>query len=132
MLYGHLPSVIGVVGAGQMGSGIAQVCATKGLDVLINDRSQDLLDRSIQSIRKSLQRLTQKGSMDKTTAEEALGRIKTETNLDVSLVAHCRWQQQHGTQCCGCERAASMWCTAVCVCAITDQVLFGASWMCRA
>lgn len=84
MLYGHLPQVIGVVGAGQMGSGIAQICATKGLDVLINDRSADLLDRSIQSIRKSLQRLTQKGSLSKATADEALGRIRTETSLEVS------------------------------------------------
>lgn len=82
MLYGHLPQVIGVVGAGQMGSGIAQICATKGLDVLINDRSADLLDRSMQSIRKSLQRLTQKGSLSKETADEALGRIRTETSLE--------------------------------------------------
>eukprot|EP00882_Tetradesmus_deserticola_P001208 GHRQ01001306.1.p1 GENE.GHRQ01001306.1~~GHRQ01001306.1.p1 ORF type:complete len:300 (+),score=105.45 GHRQ01001306.1:336-1235(+) len=82
MLYGHLPQVIGVIGAGQMGSGIAQICATKGLDVLINDRSQDLLDKSMQSIRKSLQRLMQKGSLSKSTADEALGRIRTETSLE--------------------------------------------------
>jgi 3-hydroxybutyryl-CoA dehydrogenase len=67
-----------------MGSGIAQICATKGLDVLINDRSSDLLDRSMQSIRKSLQRLTQKGTISKVTADEALGRIRTETSLEVS------------------------------------------------
>jgi 3-hydroxyacyl-CoA dehydrogenase len=39
MLYSHLPQVVGVVGAGQMGSGIAQICAMKGLDVIISDRS---------------------------------------------------------------------------------------------
>jgi phosphoglycerate dehydrogenase-like enzyme len=39
MLYSHIPQVIGIVGAGQMGSGIAQVCATKGLDVVISDHS---------------------------------------------------------------------------------------------
>lgn len=84
MLYGHLPQVIGVVGAGQMGSGIAQVCASKGLDVLINDRSQELLERSMQSIRKSMQRLVQKGQLSKQNADEALGRVRTETSVDVS------------------------------------------------
>eukprot|EP00775_Hariotina_reticulata_P014291 gene14291-18_t len=82
MLYGHLPQIIGVVGAGQMGSGIAQVCAAKGLEVLITDRSQELLDRSVNSIRKSLQRLTHKGTLEKATADEAVSRIRTETSLD--------------------------------------------------
>jgi 3-hydroxybutyryl-CoA dehydrogenase len=39
MLYSHIPQVVGIIGAGQMGSGIAQVCAAKGLDVIISDRS---------------------------------------------------------------------------------------------
>jgi 3-hydroxybutyryl-CoA dehydrogenase len=38
-MYSHIPQVVGVVGAGQMGSGIAQVLAAKGLDVVISDRS---------------------------------------------------------------------------------------------
>ena len=38
-MYSHIPQVVGIVGAGQMGSGIAQVCATKGLDVIMSDRS---------------------------------------------------------------------------------------------
>jgi 3-hydroxyacyl-CoA dehydrogenase len=79
-----LLQIIGVVGAGQMGSGIAQVCAAKGLEVLITDRSQELLDRSVNSIRKSLQRLTNKGTLEKTTADEALSRIRAESSLDVS------------------------------------------------
>jgi hypothetical protein len=38
-MYSHIPQVVGIVGAGQMGTGIAQVCAMKGLDVIISDRS---------------------------------------------------------------------------------------------
>ena len=38
-MYSHIPQVVGVIGAGQMGAGIAQVCAAKGLDVIISDRS---------------------------------------------------------------------------------------------
>lgn len=67
-----------------MGSGIAQVCASKGLEVLINDRSQELLDKSVQSIRKSLQRLTQKGQLSKQNADDALSKIRTDTSIDVS------------------------------------------------
>jgi 3-hydroxybutyryl-CoA dehydrogenase len=65
-----------------MGSGIAQVCASKGLDVLLMDRHKDLLERGIVGIKKSLRRLNEKGSVTKEAAEETIGRIRTETTLD--------------------------------------------------
>ena len=43
-----------VIGAGQMGSGIAQVCAQAGFDVKLNDREQQFYDRGIQTITKNL------------------------------------------------------------------------------
>jgi 3-hydroxybutyryl-CoA dehydrogenase len=65
-----------------------QVCASKGLDVLLMDRHKDLLERGIVGIKKSLRRLNEKGSVTKEAAEETIGRIRTETTLDVS--AHMR------------------------------------------
>jgi 3-hydroxybutyryl-CoA dehydrogenase len=61
-----------------------QVCASKGLDVLLMDRHKDLLERGIVGIKKSLRRLNEKGSVTKEAAEETIGRIRTETTLDVS------------------------------------------------
>lgn len=61
-----------------------QVCAAKGLDVLLMDRSKELLDHGLTGIKKSLRRLNEKGSITKEAASEALGRISTETTLDVS------------------------------------------------
>jgi 3-hydroxybutyryl-CoA dehydrogenase len=84
MLYSHLPQVIGVVGAGQMGSGIAQVCAVRGLDVVLSDRTKDLLDFSMASVKKALQRQVNKGSLPAEAAKEALERIRTETSLEVT------------------------------------------------
>ena len=48
---------VGIVGAGQMGSGIAQVCATAGLDVLLNDRDPARLENCLTVIEGSLARL---------------------------------------------------------------------------
>ncbi len=73
---------IGVIGAGQMGNGIAQVAAVAGFDVQLNDLSDQALDRARASIEKSLEKLV---SRDKITAEardEALGRIVTTSSLE--------------------------------------------------
>ena len=51
---------IGVIGAGQMGSGIAQVCAQAGMDVLINDVSVDRINAGLATINGNLQRLQAK------------------------------------------------------------------------
>jgi len=72
---------IGIVGAGQMGNGIAHVCALAGYDVLLNDIAQESLDNGMQIIKGNLDRQV---SRDKITAAEkdsALGRIATTLKL---------------------------------------------------
>ncbi|MEM6925579.1 MAG: 3-hydroxybutyryl-CoA dehydrogenase [Myxococcota bacterium] len=73
---------IGVVGAGQMGSGIAQVAAMSGFDVIVQDISDDALQRGKGSIEHSLSRLVAKDKISEARAAEALGRISTATTLD--------------------------------------------------
>ena len=64
-----------VVGAGQMGSGIAQVAAVAGYDVTLVDVSPAQLDRARSGIERSLAKLVSKGSVDAQDAEAALARI---------------------------------------------------------
>jgi 3-hydroxybutyryl-CoA dehydrogenase len=64
-----------VVGAGQMGSGIAQVAAVAGYDVTLVDVSPAQLDRARSGIERSLAKLVSKGSVDPDAAEAALARI---------------------------------------------------------
>jgi len=66
---------VGIVGAGQMGSGIAQVCATAGLDVLLNDRDPDRLENGLTVIEGSLARLVSKGTLTEGDSGEARARI---------------------------------------------------------
>ena len=54
---------LGVIGAGQMGSGIAQVAATSGLDVLMNDIKPEFVQRGLASIDRILARSVEKGKM---------------------------------------------------------------------
>ncbi|QDC11051.1 3-hydroxybutyryl-CoA dehydrogenase [Oceanicola sp. D3] len=72
---------IGVVGAGQMGNGIAHVLALAGYDVKMNDIKQDAIDKAMETIRKNMERQV---SREKITAEErdaALGRISSTLTL---------------------------------------------------
>ena len=71
----------GVVGAGQMGSGIAQVAAASGLDVVMNDIKEAFVAKGLKTITANLERSVAKGRL--TAAEQAavLGRIKTSTDL---------------------------------------------------
>jgi 3-hydroxybutyryl-CoA dehydrogenase len=52
--------VLGVIGAGQMGAGIAQVAAQAGLKVLLRDQSPDIVDRALQGISRQLQKQVEK------------------------------------------------------------------------
>jgi len=72
---------VGVCGCGLMGSGIAQVAATSGCDVVILEAVQSALDRGMAGIKKSLDRFVEKGSMHAADRDAVLGRIKTTTNL---------------------------------------------------
>ncbi|WP_457106036.1 3-hydroxybutyryl-CoA dehydrogenase [Methylobacterium sp. P5_C11] len=66
---------VGIIGAGQMGSGIAQVCATAGFDVLLNDRDPARLENGLSVIEGSLARLVSKGTMTESDSAEARSRI---------------------------------------------------------
>lgn len=70
-----------VIGAGQMGGGIAQVCAQAGYEVLLNDLKDNFLDRGIGVITKNLSRSVEKGRMTEEEKETALSKITRSTDL---------------------------------------------------
>ena len=72
---------LAVVGAGLMGSGIAQVAAAAGHEVVLRDVTDQALERGVAGIRKSLDRFVAKGALSAEDAEAALGRIRTTTDL---------------------------------------------------
>lgn len=72
---------IGIVGAGQMGNGIAHVCALAGYEVLVNDISQEALDRGIATVRKNLDRQVSREKISEAERDEAMGRIATTLQL---------------------------------------------------
>ena len=72
---------IGVIGAGQMGNGIAHVMAVAGYDVVMSDISQDALDKAMAVIRGNMSRQVGRGKMAETDMEAAIGRIQTTLTL---------------------------------------------------
>ena len=70
-----------IIGAGLMGSGIAQVSAVAGYDVVLRDISDDALDRGLAGIRTSLERFAAKGKLEADAVAQSLGRITTTTDL---------------------------------------------------
>jgi len=77
-----MSEIIGVIGAGTMGNGIAQTAASKGYDVLICDIKEDFLQRGVANIDKSLDRFVKKETITADQKTEILGRIKTTTRLE--------------------------------------------------
>jgi 3-hydroxybutyryl-CoA dehydrogenase len=75
-------TVFGVIGAGQMGNGIAQVAATAGLTVIMNDVKQDFVDRGLATIDKNLGRAVSKAKMTEEEKAQIMGRIKGSTSLE--------------------------------------------------
>ncbi|MPY81750.1 MAG: 3-hydroxybutyryl-CoA dehydrogenase [Actinophytocola sp.] len=73
---------VGVVGAGLMGSGIAEVNAKAGLDVTISELSQPALDAGKARIEKSLQRAVRSGKLTEADADAATGRLTFTSTLD--------------------------------------------------
>ncbi|MGP4072349.1 3-hydroxybutyryl-CoA dehydrogenase [Piscibacillus sp. B03] len=71
-----------VIGAGQMGSGIAQVFAQSGFDVKLNDLSEEALQKGLATMEKLLSRNVDKGRMTEEEKTETLNRIQTTTSLD--------------------------------------------------
>jgi 3-hydroxybutyryl-CoA dehydrogenase len=70
-----------VIGAGQMGSGIAQVCAQAGYSVVLNDLKPEFVERGLSGIRKNLNRQVDKGRMTAEQVEEIIGRITASHDL---------------------------------------------------
>jgi len=82
-----LSEVIGVIGAGTMGNGIAQVCARAGYSVIMRDVREDLLERGMSAIDKSLQRDVDKERLAVGEKGEVIKRIRTTTDLSSLNVA---------------------------------------------
>jgi 3-hydroxybutyryl-CoA dehydrogenase len=74
-------STIGVVGAGQMGNGIAHVCALAGYDVVMTDISQEALNASLALIEKNLGRQAGRGKITEAEMTAAMARIRPTLNL---------------------------------------------------
>ena len=78
---------IGVIGAGQMGAGIAHVCALAGLEVALTDVGEEALRRGRETIDRNLSRQIARGKIHEEDKAAALGRIRT--GLDYSLFGDC-------------------------------------------
>ena len=72
---------VGVVGAGTMGNGIAQVCAAAGLEVIMQDIGEQQLERGVSTISGSLDRLIKKEKITDADKQATLGKITTTTDL---------------------------------------------------
>ena len=75
-------NVLGVVGSGQMGSGIAQVAAMCGLSVVMNDIKDEFVDRGYKTIEGSLGRLVKKEKITADEQQSVLSRIEASTSLE--------------------------------------------------
>jgi 3-hydroxybutyryl-CoA dehydrogenase len=78
---------IAVIGAGLMGSGIAQVSAVAGLDVVLRDITDQALQGGLAGIEKSLNRFASKGTLSDDEVSAALSRISTTTDLEAAADA---------------------------------------------
>lgn len=78
---------LAVIGAGLMGSGIAQVSAQAGWDVVLRDVTDEALRRGTDGIRASYEKFVSKGKLEAGEAEQALARITTTTDLDAAADA---------------------------------------------
>ncbi len=82
-----MSELIGVIGAGTMGNGIAQTAASTGLDVVLCDVTMEFVERGLANIGKSLDRFVKKETMTEDQKTEILGRIKGTT--DINEVKDC-------------------------------------------
>ena len=78
---------IGVLGAGQMGHGIAQVAAQSGYDVILRDVEQRFVDKGLEGIRRNLDRAVSKGRLAQADRDAALARVSGTT--DLKTLADC-------------------------------------------
>jgi 3-hydroxybutyryl-CoA dehydrogenase len=73
---------VGVIGAGQMGSGIAHVCALAGIDVALNDVSEERVKAGIATINGNMARQVGKQAISENDRQAALGRIRAAAKID--------------------------------------------------
>jgi 3-hydroxybutyryl-CoA dehydrogenase len=88
--------VIGVIGAGTMGNGIAHVFARSGYDVLLCEVEQRFLDRGLDTLRKNLEREATKGKITADAAKESLARVTGV--LDRERLAECDFVIEAATE----------------------------------
>ncbi len=74
-----------VIGAGIMGHGIAEVLALSGLNVVVNDVSQDFLDRARQNVQSSLTRMKESGKINESVMIDTLARLSFSTDIKNSV-----------------------------------------------
>jgi len=72
---------VGVLGAGLMGSGIAEICARAGYDTVVREVSPELADKGLKRIQGSMARAVEKGKVTAADADAARGRLRTTTSL---------------------------------------------------
>ena len=86
---------VGVVGAGQMGIGIAQVCASAGFEVGLNDISKERIEAGLATINGNLARRVRSGKLSEADRDAALSRIKGVPSYegfgDYDLVIESAW-----------------------------------------
>jgi 3-hydroxybutyryl-CoA dehydrogenase len=73
---------VGIIGSGIMGSGIAEVAASSGFDVLLRSRSEESAAQMVSTISQSLERRVSRGKLDDNQATATLNRLRTTTDLD--------------------------------------------------
>jgi len=73
---------VGIIGAGTMGNGIAQVVAVAGFKTVLLDIADEALKKGMASLTSSLERLVEKGKLDPNVRDAALSRIETSTDYD--------------------------------------------------
>jgi 3-hydroxybutyryl-CoA dehydrogenase len=78
---------VGIVGSGIMGSGLAEVCARAGYEVVVRSRAQSSAERMVAGLEKSLARQVDKGRMEAGERDQVLGRVRAVT--DLSELADC-------------------------------------------
>jgi 3-hydroxybutyryl-CoA dehydrogenase len=78
---------IGIIGAGQMGGGIAHVCSLAGIDVVVTDINEEALQRGREAIERNLSRQVARGTIREEDKNAALARIQM--GLDYALFAEC-------------------------------------------
>jgi len=73
---------VGVIGCGLMGSGIAQVSAQAGFQTIVVEANQELLDRGLGGIKRTLEALVARAKLDERAKDDTLGRLKGATSFD--------------------------------------------------